>query len=152
MAEAQDYDGHPRIVHDQVDVGAFEAILPNWTTDDGLPLAWLWQYWHSLTGITAHADSDGDNFNNLDEYLAGTDPLNAASYLGIESMQQAGSGFEIEWQSIDGKLYSIRRSTNLVEGFSGLIATNIVGVAPMNTVTDTAPAATGFRVYRVELQ
>ena len=48
--------------------------------NDGLPDAWEIQYFGSRTAGDPNADSDGDGYSNLQEYLAGTDPLNANSH------------------------------------------------------------------------
>jgi hypothetical protein len=46
---------------------------------DGLPDAWELYYWGN-TGQVGGTDNDADSISNYDEYLEGTDPLNANSY------------------------------------------------------------------------
>jgi hypothetical protein len=63
---------------------------------DGLPDAWELQYGfdpHDPSGRNgATGDPDGDGVTNLAEYIAGTDPLDARSYLRIESISAPGPG------------------------------------------------------------
>ena len=58
-------------------------------------------------------------------------------------------GFEIRWNSNLGMLYTLERSTNLIEGFLPL-ATGVPGAPPTNTYFDASSAALQF--YRVKLQ
>jgi len=46
---------------------------------DGLPNWWEMAYFGSTTAATPGADADGDGATNLQEYVAGSDPLSAAS-------------------------------------------------------------------------
>jgi Bacterial TSP3 repeat len=45
------------------------------TDGDGIPDRWELQYFGSATGGNANADPDGDGRNNLEEFVAGTNPL-----------------------------------------------------------------------------
>jgi len=52
---------------------------PGYDTDnDGMPDAWETSYFTNLSH-TGKTDSDGDGYTDLEEFLNGTDPLNAAS-------------------------------------------------------------------------
>jgi len=50
------------------------------TDNDGLPDVWEEKYCGSFTGCDPNADTDGDEYTNLEEFKAGTDPLNPDSY------------------------------------------------------------------------
>ena len=56
------------------------------TDADGLPDHWEQSSFGSVTGATASADPDNDDMTNLEEYIAGTDPTNASSYLKIDAL------------------------------------------------------------------
>ncbi|MGC3959938.1 MAG: lamin tail domain-containing protein [Verrucomicrobiota bacterium] len=58
---------------------------------DGMPD--LWEMWNGLAVYSPDAtgDPDGDGFTNQAEWLAGTDPLSAASYLKLSAIS-TGSG------------------------------------------------------------
>ena len=68
-------------------VDALAALGLNDTDGDGIP-DW-WELWHNLNPndpSDAALDSDGDGVSNLNEYLAGTDPMDAADYFHIASI------------------------------------------------------------------
>jgi hypothetical protein len=52
------------------------------------------------------ADADDDQFANLAEFLAGTDPRNGASYLGLGSVR-SDTGLDLSFQALPGKAYEL---------------------------------------------
>src|ERR1700693_382297 len=70
---------------------------------DGIPNWWRLQYFGQITGSATNKsraidDADGDGMNNLQEYLAGTNPTNPASAFKIASVQPAiTNGFVVTW-------------------------------------------------------
>jgi hypothetical protein len=60
-------------------------------------------WWLAGVGITTNyesavaADSDGDGFTTAQEYWAGTDPTNSASYLQISGMQINSTNYRLIW-------------------------------------------------------
>ncbi len=80
--------------------------------DDGVPNSWRLQYFGAgyLTDprVGAGTDADGDGSSNLQEYLAGTDPLNPLSgfTVGIQAIPR------ITFVSIPGTTYKILRRDN----------------------------------------
>jgi len=100
------------------------------------------------------ADPDKDKFPNLKEFLAGTIPTNGASYLGIMQFTanvNAEGGYVVRWQSVTNKLYMLQAATNLVDGFTLILGTNIQATPPENVHTDNVGSA-GMRFYRVEVE
>jgi hypothetical protein len=83
---------------------------------NGLPDAWETRY-----GVSdPAADPDKDGATNLQEYLAGTDPKNAQSWLRILPSAQTASGFRVTWSSVGGTRYRILYSNGTAAGgFSG---------------------------------
>lgn len=123
------------------------------TDGNGLPDWWELEYFGQLTGTDPNADPDHDGMSNLEEFIAGTNPTNAASVLRLTSPSAANpSAIGVSWQSATGKYYWLERTTNLASGFSTVVATNISATAPTNTVTDTTapPGNRGF--YRVGVE
>ncbi|NCC52982.1 MAG: hypothetical protein EOM20_17465, partial [Spartobacteria bacterium] len=111
---------------------------------DGMPNAYETIYdfdpGDPLDGIE---DADGDGPVNWQEYIAGTDPTNAASLLEITDAEaETNNQFALTWSSVNGKQYTLWRATNLVEGFTSSLSSNIVATAPANTYTDTVGVVT----------
>lgn len=121
---------------------------------DSIPDAWELSFRPSLTNMNYSSDFDGDKFLDGEEYLAGTDPTNSASLLKFTTtgVDVTGNFYVVMWNSATGKSYSILRTTNLMEGFYGVLFSNIVAVPPSNTKTDTTVTITGQHFYRVRLE
>jgi subtilisin family serine protease len=123
------------------------------TDGNGLPDWWELQYFGHLTGTDPNADPDHDGMNNLAEWIAGTNPTNAASVLRLTLVSATNaSNIVVRWSSVAGKNYWLERSTNLATGFNAVVATNIAATAPTNTQTDTAILPGHTRFYRVGVQ
>jgi subtilisin family serine protease len=123
------------------------------TDANGLPDWWELQYFGHLTGTNPNADADHDGMSNLAEWLAGTNPTNAASSLRLTLVSASNpNAVVLNWSSVAGKAYWLERSTNLLTGFNSIVATNIVATAPTNTQTDTVVLPGSTRFYRVGVQ
>ncbi|HLP78064.1 MAG TPA: thrombospondin type 3 repeat-containing protein [Candidatus Paceibacterota bacterium] len=82
---------------------------------NGLPTAWLLQNF-GTTNINANADADGDGQSNGQEYLAGTNPNDAADVLKITSYQRnvlAPNYNQLAWNSKPTRFYAVQYSPNL---------------------------------------
>ncbi|HEY9074476.1 MAG TPA: hypothetical protein VIN67_10135, partial [Desulfobaccales bacterium] len=143
-------------------VGAPTAAQPNTTNPldtngDGLPDAWQIQYFGSISSPSARpdADPDHDGANNLQEYLAGTDPTDPNSVFKLAAANQVAPGvLRLQWLSATNRLYTLLESTNLnasMQAFNPL-ASNILATPPVNTylVTNASPQAAHF--YRLRVQ
>ena len=93
--------------------------------------------------------------NNWQEWIAGTNPTNALSFLGMfpPSASTNGLGVTVSWQSVSGITYYLERSTNLATQppFSA-IQSNIVEQATTTSYVDTNAVGTGPFFYRVGVQ
>ena len=138
--------------HDQASVTVRPNPLDRDTDGDGLPDWWELAYGEGLTVMNAGDDPDQDDCINAGEYRAGTVPTNAASRLRLEAMFMGENQPLLIWQSADARRYRLERSTNLMASSWSPVATNIFGVAPMNTETDSTAVGRGPWFYRVELE
>ncbi|MDX1814712.1 MAG: hypothetical protein R3239_02030, partial [Thermodesulfobacteriota bacterium] len=120
---------------------------------DGMPDQWEMKYFGGtdVPNGGAAEDWDRDGSSNLSEYLAGTDPTDAASALAISSiLTSSDSVITITWRSASGKHYAILKSTNLPVGFDQIEAANIPATPPLNSFSiDGGQAKRAF--YRVVL-
>ena len=133
MVGSTDLDGKPRILRSRVDMGAYES-----------------DYWGQFS------DVDGDGFSDwIEVYRTGTDPTNAASYLGMRtpfySDSEGTTGIVVRWQSANGKTYRLVRTTNLTESFTSL-SNHLDATPPMNVYTDRTVTGQGPWFYRVGLE
>ncbi|MBL7115621.1 MAG: hypothetical protein ISS35_07625 [Kiritimatiellae bacterium] len=126
---------------------------------DGMLDAWEIEHFGS-TNASAEADADDDGMNNGGEFIAGTDPTNAASVYMLSS-QSGGGGVVIDFMALDAapygegysRWYSLERATNLlVPQWNGVPGyTNILGAD--QGVSYTSPAAPAqFFKGRVRLE
>jgi subtilisin family serine protease len=123
------------------------------TDGNGLPDWWEQEYFGHLTGTDPNADPDQDGMNNLAEWIAGTNPTNAASSLRLTLVSATNSsGTVVSWSSVAGKNYWLERSTNLLTGFNAIVSTNIAATAPTNTLNDPAILPGSARFYRVGVE
>ena len=72
------------------------------TDGDGLPDSWEMRYFGTLSHTGAE-DSDGDGFSNKQEFLAGTDPTNGASYFRILAITKEKNDIRVTWMMGAGK-------------------------------------------------
>ncbi|MBA4387532.1 MAG: hypothetical protein C0404_06095 [Verrucomicrobia bacterium] len=119
---------------------------------DSLPDWWEMDNFSSRTAASATADADGDLMNNRSEYVAGTDPLDKTSLLAIASAgRSASSDFVLSWHSVSNRTYCIKRTNDVINGFSAPVVSNIAASPPMNTYTDLVGTAQQY-FYKVGVQ
>jgi hypothetical protein len=132
--------------------GAYDFIDAN---QNGISDAWEKYYFGSATtNRTQFTDSDGDGMSDYAEFIAGTDPTNAASklvFLGATLL--ANKLVQFEWAAIPGRLYQVQSSS--------LNSTNVQSWTP---VTDwlqssgspmsytTTNANNGVHAFRVQVR
>jgi hypothetical protein len=141
-----DFDGNPRIFNSTVDMGAYEYQGPGPLTFQ----AWLQYYGLPTDGSADYIDSDGDGMNNWQEWVAGTNPTNAASALRILSASPTDAGVEVSWQSITDRSYYLQRATDLGGMVNFItVATNIVGLTNTTIFVDSNAVGSGPFFYRI---
>jgi len=94
--------------------GAVNVVSVNSDTDgNGLPDWWEESFFGHPTGALASADPDGDGLTTLQEYLAGTDPLDPRSGPRIDVLQLAAGGIQLGFATVKGRSYRIEKSEDL---------------------------------------
>jgi hypothetical protein len=121
---------------------------------DGMADVWEAQYFGaSSTNDSSNAalDFDGDGMSNLEEYLAGTNPIDAQSVLRIEMFEWNANSVLLRFTAISNKSYTIQSRQSI--GSSNWNRVVDVLAAPTNrTLTLTEPADLTLqpqRFYRV---
>ena len=87
-----------------------DTIQPGQLAPNGLPIAWLLANF-GTTNVSANADPDGDGMSNLQEYLAGTNPNDAADVLRITSFRRnvlAANYNQFTWNSQPTRFYAVQ--------------------------------------------
>jgi hypothetical protein len=119
------------------------------TDGDGMPDAW--EITHSLdpnSPADAGQDADGDDLTNFQEFLAGTNPRDAASVLRAGISAVSSTARQLRFDAVSNLGYSVQYRTSLATG--GWLNLATIPAAPSNRVvrlTNSAPDPARF--YRV---
>jgi hypothetical protein len=118
---------------------------------DGIPNSWKQQYgFDPFDPNVAGADPDGDGMSNLQEYLAGSNPL-----ADIKAIKREGDDIRVRWQAAASKTNALQRSPGSNGSYSNnftdiFIVTNNVG--SVTNYLDVGGATNWTtRYYRVRL-
>jgi Tol biopolymer transport system component len=119
---------------------------------DGIPDWWMMKYFSHVTGQTgdnslASDDADGDGMSNLQEYLAGTSPIDSTSVFRLSAAAPANNTLTLTWPAVSGKSYQVQYKTNLTDSV-WLTAPGSVWVTGGQGYY-SAPAAQPHGFYRV---
>jgi len=91
-----------------------DTLAPGIDSDaDGIADAWERTYTNTLGAFTATSDTDHDGSTDLEEYLAGTNPLDANDNLRITSFTRAGTYNTLWWTSEPTRFYRVERCATL---------------------------------------
>ncbi len=128
----------------------FNAAAGADSLGDGLPdelRRWIWSNLGKGEAFQSYNyrgedDSDGDGVSNLDEYLAGTDPANAADSLNVYVSKSPRADLaQLTFYSVPGKVYLIERG---VFGPQGMVWTRaLVGTSPDSAADQSQAVGTG---------
>ncbi|NCC51686.1 MAG: hypothetical protein EOM20_10770 [Spartobacteria bacterium] len=116
--------------------------------NDGIPDYWETMYsLNPLDGGDALLDSDGDKYDNLSEYIAGTDPTNALSLFEVNDCIPADTlGVRLEWEAATGRTYRIYHTPEPLSPWSNVYEAS--GRPGAMTYTNNGVAPRGhFRVH-----
>lgn len=131
----------------RVVVSATLVVLADFDRDG---MADLWEIDHGLLTNRvgdAHLDPDGDGYDNLQEYLADTDPNDPASVLRFQSVETNPESAVLEFLARTNRLYSIQFSDSL-GSWRTLTNINLSGENQVQRVVDPG-AKRDSRFYRI---
>ncbi len=127
----------------------------NYTFQDsnhnGISDAWEQYYFGSVSPTyTGLNDSDGDGMPDYAEFIAGTNPTNAASKLiFLSAGVQTNRFLQFKWSAVPGRMYQVQSSTDL-DSWAPAGDWVQATVSPMSY--STTNLSLGPRLYRVQVR
>jgi hypothetical protein len=138
--------------------GRYNFPYPYDQDADALPDWWEQLHFGGATNAAPGADNDHDDYSNLDEFWAGSDPMDDGSVFGIDALTTTGlvsqivitndlggivgtqqllnvRGVLLEWESVTGRVYTVHGATNLAQSFT-VLSNGIAATPPSNIFTN----------------
>ncbi len=142
-------DGYPTLLAQR----QVYAAADDDTNDDGIPDSWERQWGIAVGGLSAAADDDFDGYDNLQEYIADTNPRGSNEFLVLESATSVSNGVALNFRSSSNRNY-------FVSYLDSMLSTNwqlatpltdpIEGTGQTNQFIDILPNPTN-RFYRLKV-
>ncbi len=95
------------------------------------------------------ADPDADGWTNWQEFISGTDPKDASSFLFIEYPTISGNDVVVRFPTLLGRTYRLEKSSTLLADSWVTVQDNVAGTGETLQVTDTDAASSGSNFYRI---
>jgi hypothetical protein len=114
---------------------------------NGLPNIWEMRYFDATMAVAMPSeDSDDDGMSNLDEYTAGTHPLDDQSTFVV----YFNRGF-VEWPTVMRRLYTLQHAASLTNSFSDVSGCiDVPGTGDWSYGPAVSADSNGF--YRVQVR
>lgn len=127
---------------------ALTAVFRPFTVTNDTAIWWLLQYGLATNDAGALADSDGDGCLNWQEYIAGTNPTNAASRFVIRPVTAAREGIALAFPGASNRFYDVEYRADLLDTNGWRLLTNAAPAADaLLEIMD--PSQGPSRFYRV---
>ena len=121
------------------------------TDGDGMDDAWELAHFFTLAR-DGTGDFDNDGMNDLAEFLAGTNPASASSFLRFTSITTTGGiTFTVEWSAAPGKNYRVQFKNSLIDAQWTDLVGDVVAAGATASKVDTTGGESTLRFYRVIL-
>jgi hypothetical protein len=95
---------------------------------------------------TRFTDTDGDGMSDYAEFIAGTNPTNAASNLRFLDFFQTNHAMTFQWSAVPGRIYQLQTSTNLLEWTPVSLWMQASNSPMTHTWTNLNKASRSFRI------
>jgi hypothetical protein len=142
---------HGNFGYDVLSLAPCKVLLEHGDCDnDSMPNLWEHQHFGTAAGPDAATDSDNDFMNNGEEYIANTQPTNAASVFTLssgESSSFASGQIILSWEAQPDCRYDLHRSTNHLYEFTPIV-TNLTTGIYTESISDISHAGYRIRVQR----
>jgi hypothetical protein len=139
----------------KVSSGTLTTVIYTYVPQISAVAAWRQENFSTVSnsGIAADGqDPDGDGITNIDEYSAGTDPLDRNDVFKVGDSGLVGTTFSITVPGKVGRTYVLQKREDLGSG-SWVDVETRSGLATAGTLTLSDFAATGGRgFYRVVVE
>ncbi len=120
--------------------------------NDGMPDEWEWQFGFNRTNSTdAAGDQDADGYFNVEEYIAGSNPTNPASYFTVDDII-ATSQANVVVVSFTGRVYSLQFNEDVGTGSWSNITGQVDIPGSGGPLTLIDPESNTGRNYRIKVR
>ena len=132
------------------DIGAHEFLLATADSNgDGIPDGWMWGYGLNPADPNAgNGNPDQDPHTTFQEWVADTNPTDAASHLRIDSILP-GTPNVVSFLSSSNRIYTLQHTPDLPATWS--VITTQAGKGGADSLSHTNGAPNGFYRIRVQL-
>jgi hypothetical protein len=130
------------------------AVTMTSTPNDGIADAWRLKYFLSTsTNSSSYAagDPDHDGMSNLQEFLSGTNPTNAASVFKVIAQNPISTTNAVAVNSANGIVYRVFYRDDLSSGFWNILADQVIGTGTNIYFPDPGAGSLTKRFYRAEV-